>query len=614
MGVLRTVVCLIVPNFPWKFGPYQQNSYDLSLGLHATGQYNVLWLSLMPDEPVARGSYSRLGDLDEQWTTSKTSETPDTGHMTFIGRGTPDQVKSTAGETKISHLNNIADEHRIDVYLMVGDTTQLARDEDFNRNAIIWFPHHYASLTPHEWFVLLAFNGIASLSPTSAAMIDETYARAQERWRNDEASNLGVQYATTPPPSESTQLLRVPMVTCIPHIVRVQRHVDTTGVNVAEGVFATPTRNASAGEDSHVLVLMQAGNYDDADRKGWNAGIQAFAAFHKTRPASHLFVHSISATAIMESARTVRAPSSVRRGGLKLQRLFREFGVPTGSYTLTQDELSEFQVARLKQNADICLLPSKTEGFGMNVLECQVYGTPVITTNFTAMADYTFFGEAVPYDQMEMLQGQGIVPTPSVKGITKALVELSGADRLGDTTRRDVVQKMVQDEFSLKKVSAAFHGFVQDVVSRDLGNRVDGAQKWTFCRRSDLDDSWFPRDPFLWTLVAPTNRTEQSVAIVDNVGLMIRRLPVERVAVVFSAGGAASGDSIFDDTGRIRENCHVLIRTHLITNVPTPGDALTAVPSVGCGAVPSGLVVCRLYHCCSRLTTNLRSPHQRSTF
>ena len=33
------------------------------------------------------------------------------------------------------------------------------------------------------------------------------------------------------------------------------------------------------------------------------------------------------------------------------------------------------------------LQPSKTEGFGMPVLEAQLLGTPVITTRFGAMAD-----------------------------------------------------------------------------------------------------------------------------------------------------------------------------------------------------------------------------------
>lgn len=39
----------------------------------------------------------------------------------------------------------------------------------------------------------------------------------------------------------------------------------------------------------------------------------------------------------------------------------------------------------LKAMADVCLHPSKTEGFGLNALECQAVGIPIITTNFSAM-------------------------------------------------------------------------------------------------------------------------------------------------------------------------------------------------------------------------------------
>jgi len=36
----------------------------------------------------------------------------------------------------------------------------------------------------------------------------------------------------------------------------------------------------------------------------------------------------------------------------------------------------------------------------MNVLECQAVGTPVITTEFLAMADFTKLGISVPHRQM----------------------------------------------------------------------------------------------------------------------------------------------------------------------------------------------------------------------
>ena len=46
----------------------------------------------------------------------------------------------------------------------------------------------------------------------------------------------------------------------------------------------------------------------------------------------------------------------------------------------------------LIEMADVLLQPSKAEGFGMPVLEAQLLGTPVVTTKFGAMADFTKYG------------------------------------------------------------------------------------------------------------------------------------------------------------------------------------------------------------------------------
>ena len=42
--------------------------------------------------------------------------------------------------------------------------------------------------------------------------------------------------------------------------------------------------------------------------------------------------------------------------------------------------------------ADVLLHPSRSEGFGMLVLEAQHIGVPVITTRRGAMKDYTMHG------------------------------------------------------------------------------------------------------------------------------------------------------------------------------------------------------------------------------
>lgn len=61
----------------------------------------------------------------------------------------------------------------------------------------------------------------------------------------------------------------------------------------------------------------------------------------------------------------------------------------------------------------------------MNVMECQAVGTPVITTNYTAMGDFTKIGRSVPHRQMIHHPGTLYsMALPDVMGIADALGEM----------------------------------------------------------------------------------------------------------------------------------------------------------------------------------------------
>ena len=55
-------ICMVVANFPWKFGAYQVQGYTLSKELSNKG-HKILWMAHRPDEPVLRGLYHNLDDL-----------------------------------------------------------------------------------------------------------------------------------------------------------------------------------------------------------------------------------------------------------------------------------------------------------------------------------------------------------------------------------------------------------------------------------------------------------------------------------------------------------------------------------------------------------------------
>lgn len=106
--------------------------------------------------------------------------------------------------------------------------------------------------------------------------------------------------------------------------------------------------------------------------------------------------------------------------GQNLVLLLRTVGLPEDAYILDERIHPIEESMALKRMADVCLHPSKVEGFGLNVLECQKLGTPVITTKFFAMADFTKYGISVPPRQHLFMQG-GLVAMPDVQGVVEAL-------------------------------------------------------------------------------------------------------------------------------------------------------------------------------------------------
>ena len=121
-----------------------------------------------------------------------------------------------------------------------------------------------------------------------------------------------------------------------------------------------------------------------------------------------------------------------------------------------------------QKRASVCLHPSKVEGFGMNVLECQAVGTPVITTNYTAMADFTKVGIAVPHRQMVRTPSAIYdLALPDVQGIADAIREMHGehlAMKRGDQSA------MIRRQVDMTE----FNGYVDRTMSRrSVGERFE---------------------------------------------------------------------------------------------------------------------------------------------
>lgn len=141
----------------------------------------------------------------------------------------------------------------------------------------------------------------------------------------------------------------------------------------------TPERRAEAREalglGDRFVVAMNAAN-KDAIRKGFPEALLAFARFRKRHPEALLMLHALTA-----------AP-----GALDLQALCNRLGISDAvrwadQYAYLTGLLQPEMIAAWMSAADVGMHASYGEGFGLAGIEFQSCGTPIITTDATAMTE-----------------------------------------------------------------------------------------------------------------------------------------------------------------------------------------------------------------------------------
>lgn len=148
-------------------------------------------------------------------------------------------------------------------------------------------------------------------------------------------------------------------------------------------------RGMTGIENAH-LSLMVAANKGFPDRKWFQGQLRAWAAFAKDKPHARLYIHSEILPVY---------------GGVDFVPLIRACGIEPGRVIFPDRYLNllgfppEYMTV-LYNAADVYLGASMSEGFGIPLIEAQAAGTPVITTNFSAMPELVRRGVAIePLDR-----------------------------------------------------------------------------------------------------------------------------------------------------------------------------------------------------------------------
>ena len=125
--------------------------------------------------------------------------------------------------------------------------------------------------------------------------------------------------------------------------------------------------------DDTFVIGMVAMNRDPV-RKGFQEQLLAFSVFHSRHPDSFLVIHG--------------SPG----GGSNLTAMANKLGISTAisfpdTYSYELNLISEEQLAGFYRGLDVLSMCSYGEGFGLPLIEAQACGIPVITTEFSAMAE-----------------------------------------------------------------------------------------------------------------------------------------------------------------------------------------------------------------------------------
>ena len=185
-------------------------------------------------------------------------------------------------------------------------------------------------------------------------------------------------------------------------------------------------------EDAHLTMINSANKGVSPVRKSWGEMLTAWTKWAKNRDDAYLYVH----TDFFGLA-----------NGVKLDPLLQAVGAPANRVRIVPQYeyrmgIPAETVARLYSAADVLLMASKGEGFGVPLIESQACGTPVITTDWTAMTELCGSGWLVDgQEEYDPLQG-GWWKTPSVPQIMEAL-EASYAQKKDAKARKAASKKAV---------------------------------------------------------------------------------------------------------------------------------------------------------------------------
>lgn len=172
----------------------------------------------------------------------------------------------------------------------------------------------------------------------------------------------------------------------------------------------TVTRNKFSILPTDFVCLMVARNGEASDRKAYFIQLEAFAKFAENKPNAKLIIHD----------NYIGPPPLINIG-----QIIDGFNIKSKIIGTDVTFRSNEDIRELYQISDVLLCASRSEGFGLPMVEAQFCDLLVITNNCTSMPDNTYYGICTEPDKIsQKVYNRNGWSDPSIANIVSALNDI----------------------------------------------------------------------------------------------------------------------------------------------------------------------------------------------